>query len=202
MGGSSLRRHNSFLIDCLRCLFRIFLIRIFNFQENRMKKLIFLILLPLFLFAQNVKQVELNDVKGDLFILKDHLNHDATVVTFWATWCLPCQKEHPALEKIKKKYGDKDIQIIAISLDSPRSLAKVKKYVRTRRYDFVFLVDPNGEVSQKLLVTDIPFTMLVDKKGKVVFTHSGYRKGDESELEKAMQKLWQGKQPPGKPSFK
>jgi len=149
-----------------------------------------LFLLPLFLFAQNVKQIELDDVNGDTFVFADNLNHDATIISFWAIWCLPCQKEMPALQALKEKYKDKDIQIISISKDSPRSLAKVKSFVRSHHYDFVFLLDPDGEASSQLLVNNIPYSMLVDKTGKVVFTHTGYRKGDEAEMEKALLKLW------------
>jgi len=158
------------------------------------KVLMLLILLPILLAAQNVKQVELDDINGDTFAFAENLDHDATIITFWATWCLPCQKEQPALQKIKEKYSDKDIQVVAISLDSPRSLAKVKRYVRShRQYDFVFLIDPNGEVSRGLLVNEIPFSMIVDKTGKIVYTHSGYRKGDEAQVEEELTKLWQTK---------
>ncbi len=156
-----------------------------------MRKWIFVFLfIPFLMFAQNVKDLELDDINGDTFVLKENLNHDATIITFWATWCLPCQKEHPALQKMKEKLKDRDIQVLAISTDSPRSLAKVKKYVRAHKYDFVFLLDPSGEFSRELLVTDIPYTMVLDKNGKVVYTHSGYRKGDEVHLEKELNKLW------------
>ena len=159
-----------------------------------MKKWMFILLLiPFLVVGQNVKQLELDDVNGDTFVLSDNLNHDATIISFWATWCLPCQKEHPALQAMKEKLKDKDIQILAISTDSPRSLAKVKKYVRSHKYDFVFLLDPSGEFARELLVTDIPYTIVLNKNGDVVFTHSGYRKGDELELEKELMKLWQEK---------
>jgi len=148
-----------------------------------------ILLLAGWLVAQNFSQIELNDLDGNTFQFSENLNYDATVVTFWATWCLPCQKEHPALQELKEKYGDR-LQIIAISTDSPRSMAKVKSYARSHKYDFVFLVDPDREVASELLVNEIPQTFLLDQNGKVIYHHTGYRKGDEQELEKELLKFW------------
>jgi thiol-disulfide isomerase/thioredoxin len=143
--------------------------------------------------AQDLSRIQMNDVDGKPFLFKEHLDNDATIVSFWATWCLPCKKEMPALQALKDKYPDKKIEIISISKDSPRSLAKVRSFVKSNNYNFVFLVDPDGTVSSDLLVNDIPFTMLLDKQGKVIFSHSGYKKGDEAELEKELLKYWESK---------
>lgn len=157
-----------------------------------MKKLMLLLfLLPLITIAQDLSQIQLTDVDGKNFAFKDHLNNDATIVSFWATWCLPCKKEMPALQALKEKYKDKKILIISISKDSPRSLAKVKSFVKSNNYDFTYLVDPDGEVCSRLLVNDVPFTMLLDMQGKAVYTHSGYKKGDEAELENEILKMWE-----------
>ncbi len=164
-------------------------------NDSMSKRLILwtLLLIPFLLAAQDMKSMELDNLKGDTFVLKDHLNADATIVSFWATWCLPCQKEHPALQEVKNFFQKKNktIQVIAISTDSPRSLAKVKKYVRShRKYKFVFLIDPDREFSQQLLVTEIPHTFVLDKNGKVIYEHTGYRKGDEKELISVLEKYF------------
>ncbi len=158
-----------------------------------LKKTAFIILLLVaFVGAQDFSKIELNDLQGNTFRFSDNLNYDATIVTFWATWCLPCQKEHPALQQLKEKYGDR-LQIIAISTDSPRSMAKVKSYARSHKYDFVFLVDPDREAATELLVNEIPQTFVLDRNGKVIYHHTGYRKGDEIELEKEILKFWKEK---------
>lgn len=156
-----------------------------------MKKIIFLILLlPTLLFSQDLSYLKLQDVSGNEFVFKNNLENDATLVLFWATWCLPCKKEFPAVQSVIEKYEKKNIKIIAISQDSPRSMAKVKSFVKSHKYDFTYLLDPNGEISSKLLVNSVPYTMLLNKEGKVIYSHSGYRKGDENELEKELQKYW------------
>jgi len=156
--------------------------------------ILILVFIPVLLFGQNVSQIELHDVKGNTFKMGDHLDNDGTVIIFWATWCVPCKKEFPKLQVLKEKFNDKDIQIIAVSKDSPRSLAKVKRFVKTHKYDFTNLFDPDGEISAKLLVTDVPHTMLVDTEGKVTYNLTGYRKGDEVEIEKALLNMWKVKE--------
>ena len=156
-----------------------------------MKRLIFIILLfPTLVLSQDLSKLELKDVAGKKFIMKEHLNNDATIVLLWATWCMPCKKEFPAIQNLQEKYPQKNIKVITISQDTPRSLAKVKSFAKSHRYNFTYLLDLNGDVSSKLLVNSIPFTMLVDTTGKVIYNHRGYRKGDEIELEKQILKLW------------
>jgi thiol-disulfide isomerase/thioredoxin len=162
-----------------------------------MKKfwLIFL-LLPVWLAAQDLSQLRLKDADGKTFIMKEHLENDATIILFWATWCIPCREEFPVIDQLQKKYPDKKIKVITISQDSPRSLAKVKTFAKAQKFDFTYLTDPNGEISSKLLVNSIPHSLLVDRQGKVFYTHTGYRKGDELDLEKKMQTYWQAKGTP------
>jgi peroxiredoxin len=142
-------------------------------------------------FAKDISSIKLKDADGKSFALKDNLAKDANLVLFWATWCLPCQKEFPEIAKIRAKFPDKDIKIFAISKDSPRSMAKVKSFIRKHDYDFVWLMDGDGAVSSNFMVDAIPHSLLADNSGTVVYSHTGYRKGDELELEKALAKLWQ-----------
>jgi len=155
--------------------------------------LIIFMLLPGFVFSQDVSNLKLKDVNGKTFVMEKHLANDATIILFWATYCIPCKKEFPAIQQLQKKYANKKIQVIAISTDSPRSLAKVKSFVKTHDYNFTFLLDSKGEISSKLLVNAVPHSMLVDTKSKIIYSHTGYRKGDELQLEQELLKLW--KQP-------
>lgn len=152
--------------------------------------LIALLLLPLFSYSQNVANLQLGEVNGSTFKMSENLNHDATIIIFWATWCVPCKKEFPELQALKEKLTDKDLQIIAISKDSPRSLTKVKNFVKTHTFDFIYLLDPDGLESSKLLVNNVPHTMVVNSEGKVTYNLTGYRQGDEQEIEKALYELW------------
>ncbi len=158
-------------------------------------KILYTILVSVLLFgsvfAKDISSIKLKDVDGKSFSLNENLAGDANIVLFWATWCLPCQKEFPEIEKIRAKFPDKEIKIFAISKDSPRSMAKVKSFIRKYNYDFIWLMDSDGAVSSNFMVDAIPHSLLADKNGAVVYSHTGYRKGDELELEKELSKLWQ-----------
>ncbi len=156
-----------------------------------MKNIFFFVLvLGALVMAQDISNIRLKDPDGKSYSMKEHLDNDANIILFWATWCLPCQKEFPSIQKIMEKYPDKKINVVAISTDSPRSLAKVKSFVRKNNYPFTFLLDAEGKVSSNFMVNAIPHSLLADSSGKVVYSHTGYRKGDELDLEKELLKLW------------
>ena len=141
--------------------------------------------------AQNISSIKLEDVDGKMYMMKKHLDHDANIILFWATWCLPCQKEFSEIQKLINKYPDKKINVIAVSKDTPRSMVKVKSFIRKHDYDFTWLMDSEGKVSSKFMVDAIPHSLLADADGTILYTHTGYRKGDELDLEKELLKLWE-----------
>lgn len=113
-----------------------------------------------------------------------------TVVSFWATWCVPCKKElnnvADLYEEWQKKYN---MQLVAVSIDDSRSAPRVKPYVDGQRWEYEVLLDTNSDLKRSLNILNVPYTLLIDQNGKVVFEHSGYVDGDEFELEKEMAKL-------------
>ncbi len=151
--------------------------------------IIIILILSAAISAQSITNLRLKTVDNKRFEIKEHLNKGPVVIAFWATWCKPCRKELPALKEIFEKYKGNGLSILAISIDSPRSLSKVKNYVKKSKLPFEFLVDPNGEQSTKLQVKDIPYTLLADNSGKIVYTHRGYREGDEKELAEKISEL-------------
>ncbi|KAA3611071.1 MAG: TlpA family protein disulfide reductase [Calditrichaeota bacterium] len=160
-----------------------------------LKKIILvLFFVPLLSPAQNISHLTLNDINGESFSINENLDHDATVILFWATWCKPCKLEFPKVQKVLDRNEDIDIQVLTISQDSPRSLVKVKAFARSHKYDFTYLIDPDKEVGESLLVSVVPHSFLVNKKGEIVYSHVGYREGDEEVLEKEILKLLKTKE--------
>lgn len=131
----------------------------------------------------------LPDVNGNNFTLSQNFGKGPIVINFWATWCLPCRTEMKALKKIYKKYNKKGVQILSISVDDPRTVSKVKGTVKANRYPFTILLDTNSEVFQLYQGTNPPLSILIDKNGEIVYSHTGYRKGDEKKLEKKIVQL-------------
>ena len=113
-----------------------------------------------------------------------------TVISFWATWCSPCKKE---LDAIMDYYADwqktYDMELVAISVDDPRTAAKVPAMVAQKGWTYRILHDYNKEFQQAANVASVPYTILLDQSGNIVFEHTGYAPGDELELEEHMKDL-------------
>lgn len=140
---------------------------------------------------KTLPSVTLTDMNGKNVNVADYgKSGKITVLSFWATWCVPCKKELTNMADLyddwKKKYN---MQIVAVSIDDSRSSTKVKPTVEGQRWSYDVLLDVNQDLKRQLNIQSVPFTVVVDAKGKIAFTHSGYVDGDEYILEEELQKL-------------
>jgi peroxiredoxin len=122
-------------------------------------------------------------MNGKNYQLSENLGKGPILINFWATWCIPCREEMKKLKKIYETYQKDGLQILSISIDDPKTVNKVKSFIKTNRYPFTVLLDTNNEVFQLYKGTNPPLSVLMDKNGKIVYDHTGYRKGDEKKLE-------------------
>jgi thiol-disulfide isomerase/thioredoxin len=94
------------------------------------------------------------------------------IVDFWATWCGPCVKELPNVQKVHKEYHDQGLEVISISLDS--QLTKLVEFVKRRPMDWHHVADGKGwnaRLARKYGVNSIPAMFVVGRDGKVVGAH-------------------------------
>ncbi len=124
---------------------------------------------------------------GDQVSLHEALAKGPVVLSFWATWCIPCLKEMPHLNEMAAKY-DGEVTFIAVSIDDSKSMSKVGPLVRTKGWDnLVIAQDAGGTVQQMMQVLSPPYTVVFDANGSVAYRHEGYRQGDEVELDHAVE---------------
>ncbi len=113
-----------------------------------------------------------------------------TVIGFWATWCSPCKKELDAISEVYEDWKkDYDVEVIAVTIDDARALAKVKPMVEQKGWKFTILSDVNQDLQRALNIPSVPQSFLLDAKGNIVYSHSGYVAGDEDELEKKIKEI-------------
>lgn len=151
-----------------------------------MKKWIILVLLMVVVqigFAQ-LPQVTLKDINGKPVRL-DTLSNGGKpiIIDFFATWCKPCNRELSAISEVYDDWQmETGVRLIAVSIDQAHHINKVKPLVDQLGWPYEVLLDPNSELKQALGVQLIPYTLIVDGKGKIVYKHSGYVDGEENEL--------------------
>jgi len=139
----------------------------------------------------NLPEVDVKTLDGKTVNIKDYLGEGKlTVMSFWATWCSPCKKELDAIGEIYPDWQEEfDVELIAITIDDARSLAKVPAMVETKGWEYTVLSDVKQDLKRALNFQTVPQTFLIDQEGNIVYTHSGYNPGDEFELEEKIAAL-------------
>ena len=122
-------------------------------------------------------------MNGKSVTLSEYLNKGPVLIYFWATWCSPCKKEMVFLDEFERRYKDNGLSILSISIDSQKSLAHVRSYIRANNYTYDVFLDPNRQVFKKLNGNLMPTNVLIDKDGKVLWRHYGYIPGDEKNMD-------------------
>ena len=158
-----------------------------------MKKLLFLITFSLFtlLSYSQLPNINLKDVNGNTKNLSKFSNNgNPIIISFWATWCKPCKAE---LNTIAEEYDDwvdeTGVKLIAISIDDARSSTRVEPYINAQGWEYMVLLDPNGDYKRAMNVNNVPHTFLVNGNGKIVWDHNNYSPDDEDELYEELVKI-------------
>lgn len=106
----------------------------------------------------------LTDITGKTWTLRG-LRGKVVFVNFWATWCPPCRKEMPDLEKLYKQFKDQGLLILSISDEDAN---KVRPFVKQMNVTYPVLLDPGRKVNDMFQIYGIPKTFVYDSAGKLV----------------------------------
>ncbi len=112
------------------------------------------------------------------------------IIDFFATWCKPCNRELDAISEVYEDWQtETGVKIFAISIDQAQNIHKVKPLVDNSGWEYEVLLDPNSELRQALGIQVIPFVLICDGQGTIVYRHSGYTDGAEMELIEKVREL-------------
>ncbi len=139
----------------------------------------------------NIPSIYIKTLNGKSINSKSTLNQNGlTVYSFWATWCKPCKLE---LNTIADEYDDwveeTGVKLIAVSIDDSRSSTRVEPYINAHEWEYLVLLDPNGDLKRAMNVNNVPHTFLINGAGKIIWNHNNYSPGDENELYEELVKL-------------
>ena len=140
-----------------------------------MKKFLSLSLLVLSaqtVFAQ-LPKISLNDINGKV-VETDTLSNGGRpfIIDFFATWCKPCNRELDAIHEVYADWQEETgVKIYAVSIDQAQNINKVKPLVDNHGWEYDVLLDPNGDLKRAFGIQMIPYVLIVDGKGNVVYKH-------------------------------
>jgi cytochrome c biogenesis protein CcmG/thiol:disulfide interchange protein DsbE len=131
-------------------------------------------------------EISLPDMNGKAFSLAAHRGK-VVVVDFWASWCAPCKEEMPVLESLYKRFKDKGLVVVGVSVDN--EAANAKKFLTGVKVSFPIVHDAGHVVADKFKPPRMPTSYIIDKAGKIRFVHAGFRKEDAKKIEEEVTKL-------------
>ena len=157
------------------------------------KKTIFIMLLALVAITVHAQlpSVSLKTMDGKT-VNTAELSNDGKpfIIDFFATWCKPCNRELDAIAEVYEDWQkETGVKIIAVSIDQGQNINKVKPLVANHGWEYEVLLDPNGDFKRALGIQMIPYVLIVDGKGNIVYKHNGYTDGAETELIEKVREL-------------
>lgn len=99
------------------------------------------------------------------------------LLNFWATWCPPCVREMPAMERLYAEYKGRGLDIVAVSLDQGK-LDEVRSFTEKLKLSFPIVLDPAHDVKNTYQVRALPTTYVVDREGRIIAWGMGAREWD------------------------
>ena len=144
---------------------------------------ILFILLAVSSLSQNiVPNTKLKNLESEFIYTNDVLNqNNFYIVSFWATWCIPCINELDAIVDIYEDLEKDNIEVIAISTDDARTKKRVRPMISGKDWNFKILLDENHDLKRALNIVGIPHT-IITKGSKIIYRRIGYSPGEEVDL--------------------
>jgi len=160
-----------------------------------MKKFIFAIVIMLSCICNKadaqLPAITLKTIDGKT-VRTDTLSNNGKpfIIDFFATWCKPCNRELKAIHEVYPDWQEETgVKLFAVSIDQAQNINKVKPMVDEQGWEYEVLLDPNSDFKRALGIQMIPYVLIVDGKGNIVYKHNGYTDGAENELIEKVREL-------------
>jgi len=127
----------------------------------------------------------LKSLDGQQFTLSAFRGKNPVYLVFWATWCPYCIQEVPLLKELHAKLSPKGLKILAVNIGYNDPLLRVQAFQKKYELPYPILYDNNTMVARQFGVIGVPFSVLVDRDGKIVYSSNRTPDNLEAFLEKA-----------------
>jgi len=108
-------------------------------------------------------------------------------VDFWASWCGPCVKSFPWMNKIQQQYKDQGFTVISINLDADK--ANASQFLKNNPASFSVIYDSKGTIAKHFAIQGMPTSMLINRDGDIKYRHSGFFTGKINQYEDEIKQL-------------
>ena len=144
---------------------------------------ILFILLSVSSLSQNiVPNTKLKNLESEFIYTNDVLiENNFYIISFWATWCIPCINELDAIVDIYEELEKDNFEVIGISTDDARTKKRVRPMINGKDWNFKILLDENHDLKRALNIVGIPHT-IITKGTKIIYRRIGYSPGEEVDL--------------------
>ncbi|MEO0092577.1 MAG: TlpA disulfide reductase family protein [candidate division WOR-3 bacterium] len=131
----------------------------------------------------------LYDVSGKVVILDSLIKKGPVIMSFWALWCKMCIKELDALKPYYAEIESLGVTFLAISQDKAKSKDEVKSFSAGHKWQYQIVLDPENKLRKSYNVQVMPTLFIINQDKKIVFTHQGYKPGDEKKIVQKIHEL-------------
>jgi len=136
--------------------------------------------------ATPAPELKAQDLAGATKTLADYRGK-VVLLNFWASWCPPCLREMPSMERLRIRMAGRPLAIVA--LDSAETADEVNGFLSKMKLGFPILLDPDGSNTKRWKVFALPTTFLLDASGRVRYVLTGPTEWDEGEALKIIESL-------------
>ena len=137
---------------------------------------------------------ELPELPGPGEVSLASLRGQVVLLNFWATWCEPCEREMPAMQRLHEALAPAGLRLLAVSVDDTKEV--VGDFRARLGLTFSILWDPEQRVAQEYQTYRFPETLLIGRDGVVVERYVGPREWDSPLYEARLRRLLEGKEAP------
>jgi thiol-disulfide isomerase/thioredoxin len=131
--------------------------------------------------VEAVPALDFKDGDGNPVTLAD-FRGKVVLLNIWATWCVPCREEMPALDRLQAELGGPEMDVVALSIDQSGVEAVKDFYKEIGLEHLGIYIDKTGQAGAKLVAIGIPTTLLIDREGRELGRRVGAAEWDSPEM--------------------
>lgn len=133
--------------------------------------------------------IEISSLDGSPVKTDAELTGKVVIVDFWASWCGPCRKSFPFFNQLQQKHRADGLVVLAVNEDEER--ADAEAFLKQYPANFAVLFDQQGQLASQYQIPGMPTTVVIDRQGKIRYSHSGFFESKTAAFEQEIQQLLQ-----------